>query len=105
MVAAKPRPRPQPEWMKIDGREREVLASLYAIRDEWVRPMHIGGRDGSHHSQTLRLLARRGLVERRKHCRVFGHETKGWCRCKGSCTYRITAAGCQVVRAEVRYVG
>lgn len=44
--------------------ERELLESL---TDEWVRPMDVGGTDGSHHSATLTRLVRYGLAERKRH--------------------------------------
>lgn len=47
----------------ISEREREVLEALSYT--EWLRPMDIGGRDGSHHSATLAKLVARGIVERR----------------------------------------
>lgn len=85
-------------------RQLEVLRNL---DDElWLTPMSVGGRDGSHHSATLAQLARRGLAERNKSChcgpgswREAELLAKGitpkwpWCRCKGSCRYRRTAAG------------
>lgn len=36
---------------------------VLGITAEWFRPMDVGGTDGSHHSQTLRRLAKRGWVE------------------------------------------
>lgn len=88
----------------LNKRELDVLRSL---DDEiWVRPMEVGGSDGSHHSTTLARLARRGLVERHKSCHCGPGSwrekellAKGitprwpWCACKGSCRYRRTPAG------------
>ena len=52
--------------------------------DGWVMPMDCGGGSRSHHSQTLKKLAGRGLCERKKY---------GTAREKGSCRYRINEAG------------
>lgn len=58
------------------------FAVLRDLDDErWLRPMDIGGRDASHHSETLAQLVRKGLAERR---------TRGSNR---SYEYRRTAAG------------
>lgn len=47
--------------MKLTDRQRELLVHL---DDElWLRPMDVGGTDGSHHSRTLAQLARKGLAE------------------------------------------
>jgi hypothetical protein len=47
-----------------DPRQREfdVLRLLDDVL--WLRPMDIDGRDGSHHSDTLARLIKRGLAER-----------------------------------------
>lgn len=46
--------------------ETEVLENLRSLSkaypEIWFRPMDVGGQDASHHSATLRKLARRGLV-------------------------------------------
>lgn len=89
---------------ELTERQRELLTRL---DDEVFRtPQFAGGRDGSHHSATLAQLARKGLAERKKLCacmpgswRAKELRAKGitprwpWCRCKGSCRYRRTAAG------------
>jgi hypothetical protein len=49
----------------LTERDREVLYQL--PKDEFVRPMDVGGTNGSHHSQTLCRLARLGLVEQKRH--------------------------------------
>lgn len=54
----------------------------------WLRPLDLGGRDGSNHSAVLAQLARRGLVEVRQ--RSIG--------ARGSKLYRLTNRG----RAELR---
>lgn len=95
----------------MNARQAEVLDSMLYQRDAWARPMDIGGRDGSHHSATLRQLARRGWVLAKKLHSIscwFGTtkrsdwdadqckwiETDGHppapCRCKGSITYHIS---------------
>jgi hypothetical protein len=48
----------------ITDRDREVLDSLSVV--DWLRPMDIGGRNGSHHAATLVKLVRYGLVEQRR---------------------------------------
>jgi len=78
----------------LTPRQSEVLRDLSDT--EFLRPMDVGGRDGSHHSATLAGLVKRGLVERRKihaiHCPHGCRRADGTistrCRCKGSCTYR-----------------
>jgi hypothetical protein len=76
--------------------EREIIASLDDER--WLRPMDVGGRDGTRHSEILRDLWRRGLVERRKlhalDCLVYSSgRLDDECRCKGACRFRRSAAG------------
>lgn len=63
--------------VELTEREREVLKELTA---DWVRPMDIGGRNGSDHSQVLSSLVRKGLVERKQRS-AFG-------RSRGSYLYR-----------------
>jgi hypothetical protein len=53
-------------------------------REGWCTPQACGGFNGSHHSATLKKLSDRGLAERKKW---------GGPKDKGSCWYRITAAG------------
>lgn len=60
---------------KLNCREREVLDYLRYERkrsDEYLRPMDVGGHDGSHHSRTLAKLHKLGLVERQTYF--------AWCR-------------------------
>ena len=90
--------------MSLSPRELELLRWL--DDEQWVRPMDIGGRDGSHHSATLTRLASRGLAERKKihaiYC-YFGTMHQGKtvtrCCCKGHCRYRRTQAGRLAVAA------
>ena len=49
---------------ELTPRQAEVLDSL--TTEDWVRPMDIGARDASDHSQVLAALVRLGLVERRR---------------------------------------
>lgn len=86
--------------MTLTARQLDVLDSMWGQRDRWVPPSYIGARDGSHHAATLRSLNRRGLVDRRKSCRRHGTITNGECRCKGSCRYRLSAAGLPVARPK-----
>lgn len=93
----------------ISDRERDVLGSLYVQRETdigsgpgWVTPMFLGGRSGSHHSNTLAQLVARGLADRRKACWGHGVRTNASCRCKGSCRYRITVTGAALARAEIK---
>lgn len=73
--------------------EYEVLDAMHGNRDYdpkgfgegWLRPMDVGGRDGSRHSATLRRLASRGLVESQR--RDFGYGPRG------SRLYRMTDEG------------
>lgn len=73
---------------ELDAAVRNFLE--YDIRNGFVRPLDCGGSNGSHHSPTLKKLAARGLVLRRK---AWGgaHE-------KGSCSYRITEEGKKLLR-------
>ncbi len=60
----------------VTEREREVLKALkWGVDknqgprgDGWMRPMDIGGSNGSHHHRTLQILVKRGLVECRRRC-------------------------------------
>lgn len=78
---------------RLSDVEREVLSELHGNRDYdpkgfgagWLRPMDIGGRDGSRHSSILRKLVRFDFVETQR--RDFGHGSRG------SRLYRITEAG------------
>jgi len=111
-----PRDTDDPIAPEISDRDREVLREI-AWYGGWARPMDVGARDGSHHSATLRKLAGRGLVERKKlhaiHCchgstqrqalvdnrwvHTDGHPPSTKCSCKGSCRYKITSAGRKAV--------
>ncbi len=60
--------------------ERGELVGVKAV---WFRPLDLGGGDGTHHSQTLRRLVKKGWAELAP--RSNGH--------RGSNLYRITLAG------------
>jgi hypothetical protein len=101
---------------RLSDRQLDVLETL-AVYGDWARPMDIGARDGSHHSATLSGLAKRGLAEKKKLHAIYcyngstqrqklvnnrwvytdGHPPSTKCCCKGSCRYRITPAGREVV--------
>jgi len=61
---------------------------------DWARPMDIGGRGTSGHSQALTRLVMLGLVERRERadtgCYIEVRSRKSW-------EYRITPAGIAMV--------
>ncbi|WP_131823277.1 hypothetical protein [Mycobacteroides chelonae] len=66
--------------------QHQFLADFYLCgtdEGEWVRPMDIGGRNGSNHSALLSQLERHGFVESR--VRSTG--------VRGSKLYRLTASG------------
>lgn len=82
--------------MKLTDSQRDVLLSLEFFHrnvadvgypDRRARPMDVGGTDCSHHSGTLKALAKKGLVDRHK---------RGGRR--GACTYALTDAGREVLK-------
>lgn len=97
-------------------RERGVLDTLATQkRSAWFCPMDIGGRDGSHHSNTLRALGKLGLVERKKYHAIYCFHGTHYvvdkhnrvkrvnkpiqrCCCKGSCRYRATPKGRRIYK-------
>lgn len=92
----------------LSSRQRAVLDSL-AVFGDWARPMDIGARDGSHHTTTLRALAKKGLAERKLRGsllnQIRGSELyeqlarikRGRSAPRGSYVYRITSAGRKAV--------
>ena len=58
---------------------------------DWLRPMDVGGRNGSHHSATLTKLWARGLVERQQRSARMT---------RGSWEYRITQAGIERLKKQ-----
>ncbi len=97
----------------LTDRQRDVLDSLCVFGGaarEWARPMDIGAVDGSHHTETLRALIAKGLVERRLRGSLLNQIRGGeeafaeWARVKrgrhaprGSYVYRLTEAGLAAV--------
>lgn len=75
--------------MKLTSRQLEVLRTLAACQLRWARPMDVGGRDDSHHSKTLKALARRGLVIRRRRNTLMNMLRSR----RGSYVYRIAENG------------
>ena len=103
----------------LSDRQRYVLDSLLVFgggddgehERQWARPMDIGARDGSHHTETLRALIDRGLVERKLRGSLLNQIRGGeeafaeWARVKrsrhaprGSYVYRLTASGLDEAR-------
>lgn len=78
--------------MKLTTRQFDVYYSLGRF---WVRPMDIGGKDQSHHSNTLRQLVRKGLVERNGGPGLGG---------RGSYRYRLSRMGARLA-AEIIAAG
>ncbi|SHW61382.1 Uncharacterised protein [Mycobacteroides abscessus subsp. abscessus] len=66
----------------LTDNQTEVLLQ-FGRESGWLRPLDLGGRDGSNHSAVLAQLVRRGLVESK--ARSYGD--RGWK------LYRITPAG------------
>ncbi len=68
--------------MTLSARDRELLELICSVRG-WVRPMDLGGKDGSHHSATLAKFVRHGWARRR----LRGGHTRG------AYAYRATPVG------------
>ena len=80
--------------MALTDNQVDVLDAFTAWPEPtWLRPMDLGGRNGSHHSNTLRRLAARGWVEMRRRAAAGG---------RGSYWYRITAEGVEALRRHQR---
>ena len=77
----------------MNEQQREVLGELRG--GEWLRPMDVGGTDGSHHSRTLARLVKAGLAERKKRGTLTNTLFNGR---RGSYRYRITEVGESVYR-------
>jgi len=61
----------------------------------WCSPMDFGGTNGSHHSETAKALAMKGLVDRYNyHTGRLNHFTG---KAKGACMYRISDAGIKYI--------
>jgi hypothetical protein len=84
-----------PTFLEAD---RSVLISLGSWHDrhekrggfEWARPMDLGGRASSGHSQALARLVKLGLAERRERTDTGRYIVSP---SRASFEYRITAAG------------
>lgn len=63
----------------------QSLAASHRAGVEWCRPMDIGGKDCSGHSDILKQLVAKGLVERRKRGTLANFLGHG----RGSYEYRI----------------
>ena len=71
-----PKPSPAAHGSVRSLRDQETLSALRRAternagpgRNGWVRPMDIGGRNGSHHSATLSRLVKLGFAEERRRC-------------------------------------
>lgn len=79
-------------------RDREVLTEMLACSgdERWLRPMDIGGCDGSDDSYRMAKLARLGLAERARRASIANELGGG----RGSNVYRLTAEGVTVARAQ-----
>lgn len=72
--------------MKLTEREREVLKEMVLHHpQEWLRPMDLGGSDGSYHGGVLRRMVKKGLVEQKDRGSLAG--------IRAVSLYRITAKG------------
>lgn len=57
---------------RLKTREEEVLRA-FPMDADWLRPMDIGGRDGSDHSAVIMRLVQKGYVEMKEwggHCKI-----------------------------------
>jgi hypothetical protein len=84
-------------WTVTD-RDLEVLVEmLRSSGDErWLRPMDIGGVDGSDESYRMAKLARLGLAERARRNSIANELGGG----RGSYVYRLTGAGIVMCRGQ-----
>lgn len=97
-----------PPWEMNDltPRDFDVLNELVGVcdykggknthrRGEGATPLDVGGRNGSHHSNTLRKLVRLGYAEHKKLGRAWGDAPTNY---RGSKVYRPTDKGRQAVK-------
>lgn len=87
---------------KLTNNQREVLTTLEWANhksrypQEWCTPLDLGGFNGSHHSNTLAALAKKGLVQFKQRGALdpsdWESRRKIW-RGRGSKCYRITPDG------------
>lgn len=83
---------PKPEWKPKPPRLTDQdLSLLRELTEKWQSPIDMGGRNGSHHSASLRKLCEAGLAESRN--RKYPMAPSIHQRSKGSNQYRISAAG------------
>jgi hypothetical protein len=90
----------------LSENQREVMRLMFycqfesSFKQPWVIPMDIGGYNGSHHSNTIRSLVNRGLVNHKQRGhkdppvgengeKIFGG--------RGSKCYRLSPAGIEMV--------
>jgi hypothetical protein len=87
--------------------QREVLELMFychfesSFKQTWVTPLDIGGYNGSHHSNTLRSLANRGLVnykQRGQKDPPIGENAKKVWAGRGSKCYRLSPEGIELVK-------
>lgn len=74
--------------LELTEAQRELMSALRSAHSagvEWVRPIDLGGKDGSNHSQVLAQLVKRGLVERTKRNTLANMIGYG----RGSYVYRV----------------
>lgn len=88
-----------PEKLFLNIRQLGILNELAArVDDGWLRPLDLGGRNGSYHSDTLNQLRRKGLV--------VGIQRTGMKGLRGSKVYQISAKGIEVIESmEVKSGG
>jgi hypothetical protein len=83
--------------ISLKEEELQILRTLKFYKDGdygYVRPMDVGGTNGSLHSRILARLCKHGLVERRRRntiCNVFCNSSRG------SYMYAITDAGVSAI--------
>lgn len=85
----------------LTERDLEILCGLSA--GGWLRPLDLGGTDGSHHSATLTKLARKGMAQFKQRGAINPPAGENGRRQgifgRGSLVYRITDVG-RAVYAE-----
>ncbi len=103
-----------PKLPPLRAIEMEVLDSLCYNPEAWHTPLHLGGRNGSQHSEAAYRLTLHGLAEMSKN---GGEAVTGtdayptptlWKRGKGSRRFRVTAKGIarnEAARVRIRAAG
>jgi hypothetical protein len=89
-----------PSSVKLTANQREVLESLYNYGKggNGVSPLYFGGHNGSHHGATATKMCSLGWVQRRYRGHDWGEALRNAAR--GSCVYRITAAGVEALMRD-----